>query len=121
MTQFRVVAFKDWPRPPLTANQRLHWAKRMKLTRAVRERAALELRKFGQVGRVEVRLVWYVKDRRRRDADNLVPTLKALCDGIVDAGVVRDDTPEFMHKVMPVIEYRPGVEPHLRLEVEEIP
>lgn len=30
-------------------------------------------------------------------------TLKVCCDGVVDAGVVRDDTPDLMVKPMPVI------------------
>ena len=32
-----------------------------------------------------------------------MPTLKALCDGIVDAGIVKDDAPTFMVKDMPVL------------------
>lgn len=34
---------------------------------------------------------FYVKDRRRRDRDNLLASLKAGFDGIADAGVVADD------------------------------
>ncbi|WP_162786781.1 hypothetical protein [Janibacter anophelis] len=37
-------------------------------------------------------------DRRRRDEDNLFATLKPLADGLVDAGVVADDTPDLMRK-----------------------
>ncbi|RKT85619.1 hypothetical protein SAMN05421805_12778 [Saccharopolyspora antimicrobica] len=95
-----------YERPPLTANQRHHWARRAKLTRAVRDTAA-SLAHDAQVpalGRCTIRLVWTVTDRRRRDADNLVPTLKACCDGLVDAGVVADDTPELMAKHMPEIQ-----------------
>lgn len=51
----------------------------------------------------QVTLHYRPRDNRRRDADNLVPTLKALCDGLVDAGLVPDDTPNYMHKHMPVI------------------
>jgi crossover junction endodeoxyribonuclease RusA len=35
-----------------------------------------------------VPLTWFANTRHRRDADNVVPTLKAACDGLVDAGVV---------------------------------
>ena len=55
--------------------------------------------------RCEVSLVWYVNDRRRRDDENPVATLKALCDGLVDAEVVEDDTALFMLKHMPRIVY----------------
>ncbi|MGW5647535.1 hypothetical protein [Saccharopolyspora sp. NPDC003762] len=92
-------------RPPLTANQRLHWRTRADLTRMVRKTAATLARaaKVPALGRCAVRLVWTVTDRRRRDADNLVPTLKACADGLVDAGVVADDVPELMTKHMPEI------------------
>lgn len=70
--------------------------------------------------RVSVGLVWVVPDKRRRDAENPVPTLKALCDGLVDAGLVPDDTPEFMEKLMPVIVYVKGeLRVELTLEVLE--
>ncbi|MER5388359.1 hypothetical protein [Saccharopolyspora sp. NPDC002686] len=94
-----------YERPPLTANQRLHWRTRAQLTRTIRNAAAVRARnaKVPALGRCAVRLVWTVTDRRRRDADNLVPTLKACADGLVDAGVVADDTPELMAKHMPEI------------------
>lgn len=93
----------SWSRPPLTANQRMHWAHKAKVTAEVREQAAWKANLIPPMKRCRVELVWRVRDSRRRDVDNVVPTLKAICDGIVDAGVVPDDTPEFMVKVMPEI------------------
>jgi len=49
--------------------------------------------------KVEVYL--YHKTNRRRDADNAVAMLKSTYDGIVDAGVVTDDTPEKMRREWP--------------------
>lgn len=50
------------------------------------------------------------RDKRRRDADNIVPTLKPLCDALAKGtvkhpgyGIVEDDTPDQMIKKMPVI------------------
>lgn len=109
-------------RPPLTANQRMHWRQKAEITRAVRQLgyiAVLDLPK--NQARISVGLTWVVKDARRRDVDNIVPTLKALCDGIVDAGVVPDDTPEFMVKTMPEIRLDRTVQPHLELIVEVLP
>lgn len=37
-----------------------------------------------------------VPGKRGRDPHNLFPTIKAICDGIVDAGLLVDDTPEFV-------------------------
>ncbi len=93
-------------RPPLTANDRMHHMVKARRTAAVRQTAGWLARanRVPALARCSVSLHYAPVDRRRRDADNLVPTLKALCDGLVDAGVVRDDTPDLMVKAMPVIE-----------------
>jgi Holliday junction resolvase RusA-like endonuclease len=36
-------------------------------------------------GPIHVRCRWFMKDRRRRDADNLLGSMKAAFDGIADA------------------------------------
>lgn len=67
-----------WPRPPLSANQRHHWAVRQQLTRDIRTTTAW-LAKQARIPAAEhitVTLVWAPGDLRRRDADNAVPTLK---------------------------------------------
>lgn len=109
----------EWPRPPLNANQRLHWAAKSKLTRDVRDTAAFKAKSAGvpEVDHVSVRLVWVVTDKRRRDTDNTYPTFKAMCDGLVDAGIVPDDTPQFMTKLAPQIRYEPGGTARIELEV----
>lgn len=110
-----------WTTPPLSANHRTHWAVKARTTRDVRSLAAWTCRKFPQVDRVEVALVWVVADKRRRDgADNIVPTLKAICDGLVDVEIVPDDTKEFMVKVMPDIRYEQGGTPRFELTLKEI-
>lgn len=99
----------EYEKPPLTANQRLHWARKAALTRDVRAAAGMLARqaKIPTLDRCEVWLTWYVTDRRRRDADNVFPTMKAMCDGLVDAGVVEDDEPRFMVKHHPAIQWIP--------------
>lgn len=90
--------------PPLTANQRLHWRRRADLTRTVRHEVAIRAAGKGPLDPpITVCLHYRPRDRRRRDADNLVPTLKACADGLVDARLVDDDTPDLMVKLMPVI------------------
>ena len=79
----------------LSANDRLHWAVRANRTRylrglgwyAVSDQAA---------GAHHERCVLtvtiaYPPLARRRDAANLAPTVKALIDGAVDAGLLPDD------------------------------
>jgi crossover junction endodeoxyribonuclease RusA len=96
------VAFQ-YPSPPLTSNQRLHWRQKATLTAAIRTTTRFYARDIPPLGKCSVGLTWYVTDKRRRDADNVVPTLKAMCDGLVDALVVVDDTPDLMTKFMPEI------------------
>lgn len=64
------------------------------------------------------------RDRRRRDPSNLMPTQKAVVDGLVDAGVVPDDCPPFVTEWMPTI--TPHKEPlnetdaRLRVSIEAV-
>ena len=41
--------------------------------------------------------------RSTTHSDNLVPTFKALVDGLVDAGVVPDDDDDHVERLMPTI------------------
>jgi hypothetical protein len=78
------------------------------------------------LARCEVLLTWHVGDRIARDADNLVWTLKPLCDALssgkkhTDHPIVRDDTPEFMVKPMPVVEFVKGQRKRLSVRVREL-
>lgn len=99
-----------WTTPPLTLNKTLHYRRKAQVVREVRKTAytlAASLN-IPEMDRPTVHLVWLVTTRHKRDSDNIVPTLKALCDGLVDAQVAEDDTPEFMHKAMPLIHYAKG-------------
>jgi len=53
-------------------------------------------------GRCEVLVTMYHKTRRQRDSDNAMASLKSMYDGIQDAGVVPNDTPEYMTRREPV-------------------
>lgn len=110
----------DWPRPPLHANQRQGWRAKANTTRTVRTAGKLAANRIPALGKARVTLTWVVNTQTRRDADNIVPTLKALCDGLVDAGVVEDDTPDLMVKAMPVIRYERAATPHFELLVEAV-
>lgn len=108
--------------PPLTENQRLNRYVRARVVKQLRGEAGMLARaaRIPELGRCRVTLTWFVRTTHRRDADNVVPTLKAACDGLVDAGIVTDDTPNLMDKLMPVIVYRPGVRQSLELLVEAV-
>lgn len=75
----------------LSANGREHWAQRARVTKHLRQLAAIAARPHPPMDRAHltVRVGWM--DKRRRDVANISPTLKALIDGCVDAGLLADD------------------------------
>lgn len=96
-----------WARPPLTANQRHHWATRARLTADVRRAThllALAAKLPKGATHVTVALHYVPRDRRRRDPSNLMPTQKAALDGLVDAGLVPDDTPDYVTETIPTVD-----------------
>lgn len=83
-----------YPRPPLNLNQRMHWAPRNRLTQQIKSDAHT-LARYGKLpkglDRVRIVLHWQPTTERRRDNDNITPTLKAAIDGLVQYGLVADD------------------------------
>ena len=91
---------------PLSLNARPHWSAKQREVRAIRSTAETiaRLYRVPRLGRVAIELHYCPRDRRRRDPLNLVATLKPVEDGLVDAGVIPDDTPEFSEPTMPVLD-----------------
>lgn len=118
-----------WDRPPASANDRDHWRVKARKVSTIRQSAkyivqdAMSAFPFPMPAtpkRIAVDLTYVPRDKRRRDPDNLVvPLFKALCDGIVDAGIVPDDTPAYMVRSMPVIA-APDGDPRLVLTIREV-
>lgn len=118
-----------WSVPPASANDRDHWRVKARKVATIRQSAkyivqdAMSAFPFPMPAtpkRIAVDLTYVPRDKRRRDPDNLVvPLFKALCDGIVDAGIVPDDTPAYMVRSMPVIA-APDGDPRLLLTIREI-
>lgn len=110
-----------WPSPPLHLNQTWrHWAPKAKAIREVRSLMHAKARNIPELTRIDVRLTWVVKDRRARDGINATPTMKALVDGLVDAEVIPNDTPEYLVDHIPTIRYEKGCTPHFELTVTEV-
>jgi crossover junction endodeoxyribonuclease RusA len=77
----------------LSANQRMHWAPKAKRTAALRDMGDVmaHVHKVPQQGTTHVAaFIGYLK-AGRADPSNAAPTVKALIDGLVDAGVWADD------------------------------
>lgn len=78
----------------LTANQRLHWRKRAAMTAVIRQRFAIAARQGQRIdGPVRITaLLGFPDPGRRRDPNNWAPTTKAAVDGLVDGGLLADDS-----------------------------
>lgn len=113
-----------WPRPPLTLNDRpSSWHSRAAITKRMRNEAGFRAiaARLPQLPRIRVSLTWWVKDHRKRDGgENLAPTLKALIDGLVDAGVVPDDDQGHVTRGPSVIHYEKDCTPRIVLRVEPV-
>jgi crossover junction endodeoxyribonuclease RusA len=95
-----------YSKPPLSMNQRLHYAAHARIKAQVRADTAVLVRAAGvpPLRAISIDLHYVPRDRRRRDPLNLVATLKCVEDGVVDAGVIPDDTPDYLLPTMPTID-----------------
>ena len=87
-------------------NQRWHWAKQARVTRHWRDTAAWAATVATRgtplpLGPSTIRTTIAVYGRRRRDPANYTPTVKACVDGLVDAGLWPDDTPDWVETIEP--------------------
>jgi crossover junction endodeoxyribonuclease RusA len=85
-----------WLTPPLSLNDRRNRWSNARLVKDVRASAYIlakshRLHAGGPWPKITVTLHYAPQVSRVRDSDNLVATEKPLVDGLVDAGVVRDD------------------------------
>ena len=78
--------------------------------------------KVPTLGRADLVLVVTPPDRRRRDEDNLVQyLLKPVKDGVVDAGVIIDDTPQYVTWRVQLVEPDGSKTWRYRLVLTELP
>ncbi|PRQ11753.1 hypothetical protein C1Y63_04915 [Corynebacterium sp. 13CS0277] len=118
----------SWTSPPLSMNHRMHHHQRAGLVREIRHEVATRARALRLPTRVPyavVQLHYRPADNRRRDTDNLVATLKPICDALTPptrtgAGwpLVDDDVPRLMAKPEPIIHtHAPGEKPSMWLVI----
>lgn len=74
------------------------WHNKARLTDAWRKAGAWQAAqaKVPHLERVHVMAEFRFRDNRRRDPANWYPTVKAAVDGLVDAGVIDDDSPRYL-------------------------
>lgn len=89
----------------ISMNDRLHWTEQRRRARAWRTATAWAARQQIHLPLppciVEIDLP--VADRRARDPHNYFATVKPAVDGLVDAGLWPNDTPEYVTTVEPTL------------------
>jgi crossover junction endodeoxyribonuclease RusA len=111
----------------LTSNMRLHWAAKASRTKAIRDMAWVMCkhpkRPHLPAATCDVTVKW--GDKRRRDAESIVPTVKAAIDGCVDAELLTDDSDRYLKKVSysnaEETHDTPGVACYVTLRFTEVP
>lgn len=89
----------------LNLNARPHWAAKAEAVANVRDLVGAEARQLG-IGRhdhITAVLTFHPPTAARRDRINLALVHKAAIDGLVDAAVIPDDTPDHLTDLMPRI------------------
>lgn len=101
-----------WPARVLHPNARVHWAPKAKATAAARAAAGWEAKAAGwhrvawPDGDLFVWITFYPPDRRHRDTDGMLSSMKAALDGIAQAMGVNDR--RFVPRPYMSDEVRPG-------------
>lgn len=87
----------------LNANQRMHWRAKALKTSSLRGAGRIDAhyaKKWIHVtpfpGRMACTVEVQWPDRRRRDVHNLMPTVKPIIDGFVDARILQDDSDQYL-------------------------
>lgn len=94
MTMRNIVTF-PWPPKELSPNSVIHWSKKSKKKKEYRTACwalALEAKLEAPKGeeKFPIEITFYPPDKRHRDADNMVASIKAGLDGLADALKVND-------------------------------
>jgi len=116
------------PQRVLSPNARCHWGVKARATKRARveawaatQVAMYEANVKGGWKEATAEVHWYARQDRKRDRDNCLASLKASFDGIVDAGLLRDDNAiTHLPLVILIDPQNPRVEIHLkRYEVND--
>ena len=123
MNQDKIRITLALPPKELSPNARVHWAKKSRAVRAYRALAMAVARGYfagndpPRLTQAKCQATFFHKDRRRRDPDNLLSSLKQVWDGFVDAKIFKDDD-QLTH--LPIIKRIDKDNPRLEIEIEGI-
>lgn len=108
---------------------RSHWSKANEVKREETETSMLYAKEAGLKpveGPVDVSIVFceevrFFKNGKRkkpRDVDNIQGAVKPIIDGLVKGGILPDDGPDYVRRVMPSVKYVTE-DPHITVSVME--
>jgi crossover junction endodeoxyribonuclease RusA len=111
-----VITFDDLPYVELRANYHKSnfWGERAESTRIARSEAYLIAKQVAtfEAGlpyeHCEIEEVFTIPTKRRMDIENLIFGAKSFLDGIVDAGIIVDDSWQYVKKLSGRIVYKKG-------------
>ena len=115
--------------PPLRSNKRLHHMAEHRIKKDIRHVGYMQAKTHMGLRhplaypipyQVEIALIWTVPTKHRRDASSGAPTIKSWVDGVVDAGLLHDDSWVWVKREYCEIEHRPGQPMALRVEISEV-
>ena len=106
--------------PPISLNSRMHWATANRIKSEVAYHVTIGVRRarIPACGAIHVQLGYVPRDKRTRDPDNLMLLHKICVDAIRRAGVVLDDSPEYVTWSPPRIDPPDRNDPHLYVTIE---
>lgn len=121
------MSAREWLLPltitaPISMNDRGHWRGRAAKLKRVRGDAftAAKIARIPALDGFTVELHYAPRDKRRRDPENLIATLKPFVDGLIDAGVAVDDCPPYYRTTIPVIDPPAGNAARIYAIVREV-
>jgi Holliday junction resolvase RusA-like endonuclease len=105
----------------IIAAAKIKWAAYAEMKRAHDAIVYFHCRKLKPVKTAIISLDWYEgkKRGRGRDFDNIVAAKKFIFDGLVLAGVIKDDSPKYIAVVQERIEYRDNFGVKITIKGEE--
>ena len=109
------------PDPDLNPNKRHHYMKVANAKRHAKDHAIALVYEQGRpetpYDSAHITITWVAGDKRRRDPDNLFASMKPYIDGLVDAGLIADDSA--MH-VSYTLRYERGDKNNTIIKIEEV-
>jgi len=108
---------------------RSHWAKANEIKRDETEASMLYAKQAGLepvsgpvdllvMFREQVEFYKNGRPKKMRDVDNVISALKPILDGLTKAGVLPDDGPKWVRRVIPSVQYAED-DPHITVAITD--